>query len=154
MTAVSDIFSVGEEVEVNGLDGDEDLCFYVATIIRLYRLTADVRFRDLKSRNGESLEGAIRMEVLRPKPPVFVYEYKSGDAVEVWMDNRWCKGRFSSFSCWPKVCCKIYQAQNELGEVGVLCPGRNVRPSQNWRIKDGVGVWKHERLLKPDPRRF
>ncbi|KAL4583710.1 hypothetical protein LXL04_008293 [Taraxacum kok-saghyz] len=110
MTAVSDIFSVGEEVEVNGFDGDKDLCFYVATIIRLYRLTADVRFRDLKSRNGESLEGAIRMEVLRPKPPVFVYEYKSGDAVEGWMDNKWCKGRFSSFSCWPK----------------------------NWRIKDGV----------------
>ncbi|KAL4583822.1 hypothetical protein LXL04_008406 [Taraxacum kok-saghyz] len=93
MTAVSDIFTVGEEVEINGLDGDEDLCFYIGTIIRLYRLTADVRFRDLKDRNGESLEGAIRMEVLRPKPPVFVYEYKSGDAVEVWMDNRWRKGR-------------------------------------------------------------
>ncbi|KAL4554032.1 hypothetical protein LXL04_039858 [Taraxacum kok-saghyz] len=147
-------YLTGEEVEVNGFDGDEDLCFYVATIIRLYRLTADVRFRDLKSRNGESLEGAIRMEVLRPKPPVFVYEYKSGDAVEVWIDNRWCNGRFSSFSYSPKVCCKIYQAQNQIGEVGVLCPGRNVRPSQNWRIKDRVGVWKHERLLKPDPTRF
>ncbi|KAL4578906.1 hypothetical protein LXL04_015037 [Taraxacum kok-saghyz] len=100
MTAVSDIFTVGEEIEINGLDGDEDLCFYIGTIIRLYRLTADVRFRDLKDRNGESLEGAIRMEVLRPKPPVFVYEYKSGDAVEVWMDNRWRKGLAGEGRSW------------------------------------------------------
>ncbi|KAL4558008.1 hypothetical protein LXL04_036204 [Taraxacum kok-saghyz] len=115
MTTVSDIFTIGEEVEVNGFDGDQDLCFYVGSIIRLYRLTADVRFRDLKTRNGESLEGAIRIEVLRPKPPVFVYEYKSGDAVEVWMENRWCKGS-----------CKIYQSENELGEVGVFCRGRDI----------------------------
>ncbi|KAL4580847.1 hypothetical protein LXL04_017052 [Taraxacum kok-saghyz] len=146
-----DIFTIGEDVEVNGFDGDQDLCFYVGTIIRLYRLTADVRFRDLKTRNGESLEGAIRMEVLRPKPPVFVYEYKSGDAVEVWMENRWRKGRFSSFSYWPKLCCKIYQSENELGEEDVFCRGRDVCPSQDWRVKDGVGVWKHKRLLKPDP---
>ncbi|KAL4575883.1 hypothetical protein LXL04_011970 [Taraxacum kok-saghyz] len=99
-----DIFTIGEEVEVNEFDGDQDLCFYVGTIIRLYRLTVDVRFRDLKTRNGESLEGAIRME-----------------------------------------------SENELGEEGVFYRGRDVRPSQDWRVKDGVGVWKHKRLLKPDP---
>ncbi|KAL4568958.1 hypothetical protein LXL04_024582 [Taraxacum kok-saghyz] len=88
------------------------------------------------------------MEVLRPKPPVFVYEYKSGDAVEVWMDNRWRKGRFSCFSYHPKVCCEIYQSENETGEDRVFCLKRNVRPSQHWRVKDGVGVWKHKRVLK------
>ena len=61
-------------------------------------MTANVRFRDLKDRDGEPLVRAVRMEVLRPKPPVFVYEYKFGDAVEFWEDNRWRKGRFSSFS--------------------------------------------------------
>ena len=32
MGCLQDIFSVGEEVEINGFDGDEDLCFYVATM--------------------------------------------------------------------------------------------------------------------------
>ncbi|KAL4590647.1 hypothetical protein LXL04_003586 [Taraxacum kok-saghyz] len=94
------------------------------------------------------------MDVLRPKPPVFIYEYKSGDAVEVWMDNRWRKGRFSSFSYHPKVCCQIYQSENETGEDRVFCLKRNVRPSQDWRVKDGVGVWKHKRVLKLNRNRI
>ena len=88
------VFSVGDEIEVNGFQSDRRLCFYVAIIQRLFQTAAIVMFKDLKTEDEQTLIDRVRIEFLRPKPAVFVYEYKGGDAVEIWENNRWYKGKY------------------------------------------------------------
>ena len=111
---------------MNGFEEDARLCFYVGNVSRLYTFTANIKFRDLKDEHGQPLIRGVRVEMLRPKPLVFVYDYKSGDAVEIWEDDRWYKGMFVAMSYHPKVYCKIYRPE---GESGVFCRRRDVRPA-------------------------
>ncbi|KAL4574895.1 hypothetical protein LXL04_021735 [Taraxacum kok-saghyz] len=92
--ALEGIFRVGDEVEINGFRSDRRLCFYVGTINFLFQTYADVLFRDLEADDGKALLDRVRIEFLHPKPGVFVYDYKCGDAVEIWEKDRWCKGKF------------------------------------------------------------
>ncbi|KAL4565721.1 hypothetical protein LXL04_029824 [Taraxacum kok-saghyz] len=88
-SASGGVFKVGAEIEVNGYEGDNNLCFYVAAVSRLYQRSADIIFRYLKTGNGEPLLDRVPLQLLRPKPGVFTYDYKCGDAVEIWENERW-----------------------------------------------------------------
>ncbi|KAL4573136.1 hypothetical protein LXL04_019933 [Taraxacum kok-saghyz] len=134
-----------EEVEVNRFRRDRRLCFYIGTINCLFQTVADVLFTDLKAEDGQPLLDRVCLEFLRPKPAVFVYDYKCGDAVEIWENDRWYKGKFIAISYRLKVYCQIYRAE---GEEGIFWRKRDVRPSQKWCLKDGASVWKHRRLVR------
>ncbi|KAL4567703.1 hypothetical protein LXL04_023295 [Taraxacum kok-saghyz] len=80
-----DVFSVGEDIEVNGFRGDEKLCFYAGIVRCMHR----------------------------------------------------------------RYFCEIYRPDGEEDEEYVFSLRCNVRPSQQWCLKDGASVWKHRRLVRP-----
>ena len=144
-----DVFSVGEDIEVNGFRGDDKLCFYAGTVRCMHRRLATIEFKDLKRPTGQPLVRKLPFTMLRPKPPGFTYDFKCGDGIEIWENSRWYKGKFVSLGYIGRYFCEIYRPDGEQGEEYVCSLRYNVRPSQQWRLKDGASVWKHRRLVRP-----
>ncbi|KAL4555668.1 hypothetical protein LXL04_038295 [Taraxacum kok-saghyz] len=160
------LYEVGDEIEVNGKPDDNRLYYYGGTIQKLFDRTAEIKYIDLKSENGEALVE------------------KWGDVVDVWVEDRWIRARFIEHVGRENAVCllfrpdkeemhycekrhvrtsfswcvhdgvvvwsftkMIYRPDGEEGEQYVFSLRCNVRSAQQWRLKDAVSVWKHRRLL-------
>ncbi|KAL4573667.1 hypothetical protein LXL04_020481 [Taraxacum kok-saghyz] len=85
---------VNDPVEVYGREEDRCLCFYAATIVSLFETDAEVRFADLKTEDNKPIIEKVGLHYLRPRPVNFSLDFKSGDAINVWIKDRWWLGKF------------------------------------------------------------
>ncbi|KAL4590789.1 hypothetical protein LXL04_003732 [Taraxacum kok-saghyz] len=88
------ILPVDDAVEVYGREEDRCLCFYAATIVSLFETDAEVRFADLKTEDNKPIVEKIGLEYIRPRPVNFSFDFKCGDAINVWIKDRWWLGKF------------------------------------------------------------
>ncbi|KAL4554751.1 hypothetical protein LXL04_037354 [Taraxacum kok-saghyz] len=88
------LFEVDDAVEINGRAEDNQLCFYAATILSLSETEAEVRYGDLKTQDNRPVIENVGLQYLRPKPVNFSFDYKTGDAVNVWVKDRLWLGIF------------------------------------------------------------
>ncbi|KAL4583391.1 hypothetical protein LXL04_007962 [Taraxacum kok-saghyz] len=85
---------VNDPVEVYGREEDRCLCFYAATIVSLFETDAEVRFADLKTEDNKPIIEKVGLQYLRPRPVNFSLDFKCGDAINVWIKDRWWLAKF------------------------------------------------------------
>ncbi|KAL4567433.1 hypothetical protein LXL04_023017 [Taraxacum kok-saghyz] len=113
---------VNDPVEVYGREEDRCLCFYEATIVSLFETDAEVRFADLKTEDNKPIIEKIGLQYLRPRPVNFSFDFKCGDAINVWIKDRWWLGKFVAKVRRSQAVCLIFKAGRE--ETGVILAGQ------------------------------
>ncbi|KAL4585318.1 hypothetical protein LXL04_009936 [Taraxacum kok-saghyz] len=104
---------VDDAVEVYGREEDRCLCFYAATIVSLFETDAEVRFVDLKTEDNKPIVEKIGLEYIRPRPVNFSFDFKCGDAINVWIKDRWWLGKFVARVRRSQAVCLIFKAGRE-----------------------------------------
>ena len=136
-----------DAVEVNGRAEDNQLCFYAATILSLSETEAEVRYGDLKTEDNRPVIENVGLQYLRPKPVHFSFDYKMGDAVNVWVKDRWWLGRFKARVGRSEAVCLIYKPGRQ--EI-VYCKRKHVRAHFIWQLIEDLSVWSFTQLIR-DP---
>ena len=139
------LFQVNDPVEVYGREEDRCLCFYAATIVSLFETEAQVRFADLKTEDNKPIVENIGLQYLRPRPVNFSFDFKCGDAVNVWIRDCWWLGRFVARVGRSQAVCLIFKAGRE---ETVYCKPRHIRVQYIWQLIEGLSVWSFTQLVK------
>ncbi|KAL4574359.1 hypothetical protein LXL04_021188 [Taraxacum kok-saghyz] len=104
---------VDDAVEVYGREEDRCLCFYAATIVSLFETDVEVRFADLKTEGNKPIVEKIGLEYIRPRPVNVSFDFKCGDAINVWIKDRWWLGKFVARVRRSQAVCLIFKAERE-----------------------------------------
>ncbi|KAL4573299.1 hypothetical protein LXL04_020099 [Taraxacum kok-saghyz] len=85
----------------------------LATIVSLFETDAEVRFADLKTEGNEPIVEKIGLEYIRPRLVNFSFDFKCGDAINVWIKDRWWLGKFVAIVRRSQAVCLIFKARRE-----------------------------------------
>ncbi|KAL4573661.1 hypothetical protein LXL04_020475 [Taraxacum kok-saghyz] len=105
--------NVNDLVEVYGREEDRCLCFYATTIVSLFETDVEVRFADLKTEDNKPIIEKVGLQYLCPRPVNFSLDFKSGDAINVWIKDRWWLGKFVAKVRCSQAVCLIFKAGRE-----------------------------------------
>ncbi|KAL4589939.1 hypothetical protein LXL04_002851 [Taraxacum kok-saghyz] len=74
-------------------------------------------------------DGLVDLSYIRPKPIQFRIKFKWGDFVDVWVTDKWCKGRYVSDVGQTKSACIICSSDEE---DTIYCERNDIRASLSW----------------------
>ncbi|KAL4567741.1 hypothetical protein LXL04_023334 [Taraxacum kok-saghyz] len=119
-------FEVDDAVEVNGRAEDKGLCFYATTILSLSETEVEVRYGDLKTEDGRPI-------------------IENGDAVIVWVRDRWWIGRFVTRVGRSDAMCLVLKPG---GEETIYCKCKHVRAHYIWQLIESLSMWSYTKLIR------
>ncbi|KAL4590616.1 hypothetical protein LXL04_003553 [Taraxacum kok-saghyz] len=94
--------------------------------------------------DGKVLVELVDFKNIRPKPIDFCFKFKWGDNVDVWITDRWHKGRYVSDVGRKKSACILYTTDEE---ETVYFDKEDVRASVNWKYVEGESTWTFSKVI-------